>query len=129
MSSRFLKKNINRYISSGSEISKTATISEKDVYFEFPIHIAPNTSIAAAVQIGKYSFINSGSVIYPNVYIGSYVSLGRNVQIGLAQHPVDWLSSHTFQYGNGQFPNDDKFTSLKKQSHKMHKDTVVGSDV
>ena len=35
---------------------------------------------------------------HPNTKIGAFVSIGRNVSVGPGQHPIDWLSTSSFQY-------------------------------
>ena len=52
-----------------------------------------------AGKIGKYTFINKNCIIDKSVEsIGSYCSIAYGVKIGLASHPVSWVSSHPFCY-------------------------------
>ena len=125
----FEKELREKYIDLGCVISPSANISNKSVKLELPVHISPQVSIHSNCEVGKYSFINWCSIIFPNVKIGKYCSLGRDVQIGLAQHPTDWLSTHTFQYETSWFPKDADFTSVQKQRHTMHQAVTIGNDV
>lgn len=92
--------------------------------WESPIRFWGPVELGDGVHIGKYTYINSGS-IYPCVKIGRYCSIAKNVIIGANTHPLDWLSTHPFQY--------DK----KCQFNAFHtpvefddnKGSVIGNDV
>jgi len=115
--------------SCGNVISKSAMI-HKSVMVCCPVHLSPHSQIKNNVKIDKFSFINWDSVVYPNVYIGSYCSIGRGVQIGLARHPSDWLSTHTFQYNTGWFPNIESYKDIEREKkHIHHPKTNIGPDV
>ncbi|WP_417872064.1 CatB-related O-acetyltransferase [Winogradskyella sp.] len=47
-------------------------------------------------SIGAYSYIHDG--IYNRVEIGRYCSIGRNLVCLQPNHPIDWVSTHPFQY-------------------------------
>ncbi len=116
-------------VKSGAVISPTAML-DPSLRICFPVHISPRVQIKNGVSIDKFSFINWESIIYPNVYIGQYCSIGRNVQIGLANHPTDWLSTHTFQYNEGWFPNLPSYKKVKRtKKHLHHPKTKIGADV
>ncbi|WP_084224402.1 CatB-related O-acetyltransferase [Stenoxybacter acetivorans] len=119
----------NELIQCGSTISPSAML-HPTVSLCSPVHISPNVQIKNNVSIDKYTFINWNSVIYPNVYIGAYCSIGRGIQIGLANHPVNWLSTHTFQYNANWFNNIPEYQKLKRSKHHIHHPKVsIGSDV
>lgn len=52
------------------------------------------------VRIGAYSYgpCFRPGVFPPNVTIGRYVSIGPDVRIYRANHPIDWPSTHPFFY-------------------------------
>ncbi|WP_330848010.1 CatB-related O-acetyltransferase [Acinetobacter sp. ME22] len=112
----------------GSVISKSVMI-HPSVMICCPVHFSPRIQIKNDVRIDKFTFINWDTVVYPNVYIGSYCSIGRGVQIGLAHHPINWLSTHAFQYNSAWFPNIESYCSLKKNKHEEHFLTNIGADV
>ncbi|RYE53070.1 MAG: antibiotic acetyltransferase [Sphingobacteriales bacterium] len=117
------------HVSLGNMISKSAMI-HKSVMLCCPVHLSPHSQIKNGVKIDKFTFINWDSVVYPNVYIGSYCSIGRGVQIGLARHPSDWLSTHTFQYNTGWFPNIESYKGIiRNKKHMHHPKTSIGADV
>ncbi|WP_277395718.1 hypothetical protein [Aggregatibacter actinomycetemcomitans] len=47
-------------------------------------------------EIGDYSYLHKG--IFKNTQIGRYCSIATGVKIGLDNHPLNWLSTHPFQY-------------------------------
>ena len=98
---------------------------------ESPVHVGKNVELHANTILGKYTFINNDSIIYSNVKIGRYVSIGRNVEIGVAFHPLNFLSTHSFQYNAILFPNCEEYASLKKIKMKKwaHEPTLIGNDV
>lgn len=121
-------KTIETFRKQGAIISPSAMI-HTGAEFCFPVHISPQCQIKENVKIDKFSFLNWNTIIYTNVYIGSFCSIGRGVEIGLAQHPVDWLSTHSFQYNNGWFPDLIAYNFPRYHKHLHPKPVQVGSDV
>lgn len=111
-----------------SEISKSAVIKSMGG-LQHPVHISPDVVIHAECVIGAYSFINSNTVIYPHVTVGRYCSVAKNNEIGVANHPVNFLSTHTFQYHNAYFPKIDSFKVINRVSWRSHPETIIGNDV
>ena len=81
-------------------------IKEKKLYkqgkrknntYEFPIKLGQEVKVGRNVSIGRYSYIISGK-IYPNVQIGRYCSFALNVAIRASDHPINWLSTSSFQF-------------------------------
>ncbi len=54
--------------------------------------IGRNVEIGEGVEIGDWSYVNSGTLVGSGI-IGRYCSVSYDCQIGLGQHPVDWLST------------------------------------
>ncbi|WP_425461982.1 CatB-related O-acetyltransferase [Neptuniibacter pectenicola] len=81
------------------------------------------------VEIGRYTYINVASVVYGNVKIGRFCSIGRSVEIGLANHPSDYLSTHPFQVAKSLFMNDPYYASVQRKAWRFHKPTSIGNDV
>lgn len=126
----FTSLSLNEVKKFGGVISPSAFICD-DFKLCFPVHISPGAQIKNNVRIDRFTFLNWNTIVYPNVYIGAYCSIGRNVEIGLAAHPVDWLSTHSFQYSDGWFPNlkDYRSTANMSYKHLHHKKVNIGSDV
>jgi acetyltransferase-like isoleucine patch superfamily enzyme len=113
----------------GSTIGDNATISEKQVYLQLPVHISPRCQIHANTKLGKFSFINWDCTIFPHVEMGAFSSIGRGCQIGLANHPIHFLSSHQFTTGKSEFERFPAYANFKRLSFRRHVDTKIGHDV
>lgn len=112
-----------------SEIATSSVIS-KDASIEHPIHCAPQSQIHGATSIGKFLFLNFYSTIFPHVRIGRYCSIARFCEIGVAEHPLNYLSTHSFQYHAAQFPKLDVYKyGVKRVTWRAHQDTHIGNDV
>lgn len=116
------------WIKSGSKFGDKTSIGSK-TFLCNPVHISNNSVVHDEVRIDKYSYLNLNVCVFPKVYIGSYVSIARNVQIGVAKHPIDWLSSSAFQYSNRNFSEDYDHSSISRLNYVEHSDTKIGSDV
>ena len=73
---------------------------------EPPIRIS-ETRIFHDFSMGAFSYV-SGGFLY-HTHIGRYCSLSNQLHIGQGNHPVDWLSTHPFQYQAGIFDVRDTF--------------------
>lgn len=74
--------------------------------FEPPVRIS-ETRIFHDFSIGAFSYISGGFICH--THIGRYSSLSNELHIGQGNHPVDWLSTHPFQYQGGIFEMRDGF--------------------
>ena len=86
-------------------VAVTAGVA-KSSRLEHPLDIADYATVYGGTAIGKYTYINVGTVVYSNASIGRFCSIGRQVEIGTAKHPVDFLSTHPFQYASSLFMRD-----------------------
>lgn len=112
----------------GGRIAKTSFVG-KNAFLEIPVDIADNVTFYGGSSIGAYSYINVGSVVFGNVKIGRFCSIGRGVELGLAQHPVEYLSTHPFQVANSLFTRNKIYNSIKRVPWQFHKETIIGNDV
>lgn len=113
----------------GGRISIEAKIDSK-ININHPVYISPRVELHKNVEIGKYTFINYDTVVYKNVKIGRYCSIGRNCEIGLSSHPVEFLSTHLFQIkDNNLFSNAHGYEELNKIDWIEHKNVIIGNDV
>ncbi len=60
--------------------------------------IARHVEVGDNVEIGEYSYLNAGAEAASGV-IGRYCSIGPYAMIGLAEHPLDFLSTSPTLYG------------------------------
>jgi len=76
-------------------------------------------------EIGKYSYIAMFSWVI-NAEIGAFCSIGDNVYIGGAEHPINWAStSPAFEGVKNSYPKE-RFASLTLPPYKR---TIIGNDV
>lgn len=61
-----------------------------------------DVTIAGDVGIGAFSYLNGGT-LRGKVSIGRYCSIAEGLSIGAPNHPVDFLSTHPFQYDRTLF--------------------------
>ena len=68
--------------------------------FETPCMIGGAVNLKTPVQVGAFTTIDGGAGEgrISNVALGRYCSIAKNVNIGLPQHPTDWLSVSPRQY-------------------------------
>lgn len=103
----------------------------KEAGLELPVVISSNAEVHNNTQLGRYSAIGRNSIVYTNTTIGRYCSIGRYVEIGLPRHPVDWLSTHVFQFNKNSFKGDEELDKVnrRRRNELMHPETTIGSDV
>lgn len=77
--------------------------------------IGIDADIRSGVSIGDYSYVNKGTVIASGI-IGKYCSIGYNCQIGMFEHPVNYISSSKWIYHD---------TDWKE----IHTPPIIGNDV
>lgn len=112
-----------------SEISNSSHIA-KNAILEHPVHCAPNSQVHNGSSLGMFTFLNIGSVVYPHVNIGRYCSIARGCEIGVANHPMNFLSTHSFQYHAAQFPKYPIYKDgIKRKVWRAHNYTDIGHDV
>ncbi|ANH09175.1 hypothetical protein [Shinella sp. HZN7] len=65
---------------------------------ESPVWLAGNITMRGS--IGAYTFLRDGVRIAGQVaHIGRFCSIAPGVVIGDSNHPTEWLSTHSFQWG------------------------------
>lgn len=109
-------------------IAKSSQVSAK-AKIKHPIDIADGVVVYGSCAIDSFTYVNVGSVIFANTKIGAFCSIGRNAQIGLAKHPVDFLSTHPFQFSDGLFKHIKGYSQLQSTKWTFHQPTEIGSDV
>lgn len=103
------------------------------IEFEAPVVMQDVTSIRRYVRkIGGYTFFRGGS-LQSLSSIGRYCSVAPGLFIGGGNHPVDWLSTHPFQYAGQEFSfwPDAKTceTDLRMNMDILKSEPVIGHDV
>ena len=98
---------------------------------EEPVKLGPRVEVLKDTRIGRFSYLNAGTVVYPRVVIGRFCSIGRDCHLGVARHPMDFLSTHPFQRFPLKFPDDPDYAAVRHVKWKLDgwTDTRVGNDV
>ncbi|MDE1146078.1 MAG: CatB-related O-acetyltransferase [Azospirillaceae bacterium] len=83
--------------------------------------------------VGAFSYFNEGTIVW-NTTVGRFCSIAHRVVIGAPEHPVDWLSSHLFVFGDAGGPFGHGAQQLKDilGAESFEKDklrTTIGNDV
>ncbi|SHF98017.1 hypothetical protein SAMN05444339_1332 [Loktanella atrilutea] len=105
------------------EIEAPVRISESRIFHDF--------------SIGAFSYLTGG--FFYHTHIGRYCSLASDLHVGQGNHPIDWLSTHPFQYqrlkyvvGSGYADREIYYEDVEKADNstvvKPIK-TIIGSDV
>jgi len=110
------------------KISNSAIIAKNVTLADF-IYIGENVTIQSNSKIDNYSYINPNSIIYSNTKIGKFCSIGRNVEIGLPQHPTNFLSTHPFQASVDLFKEDRDYFDIKRVDWEFNGSVEIGNDV
>jgi len=111
-----------------SQIATNAIVKDTNL-LEHPVHIASKVELHNNVSIGRFSFINVGTVIYANTHIGKYCSIARNCEISLSNHPASMLSTHEFQYDNKLFKSLPGYRKKKMPFLAAQPRTIIENDV
>lgn len=92
-----------------------------DIEVEPPVRLG-RVTVRDHVKIGKQSYVSSG-LIFRNVSIGRYCSIGYNVLIGPEEHPTQYLTTRSF----GE--NDDYYQEMHSKKTKIGNDVWLGANV
>ncbi len=112
--------NIN-YLSRQTEIHQSAII-------ESPIRTYGFIQIKKDSEVGRFSYFNHNSTVFRGVKIGRYCSIGKNCQIGVYEHPLDWITTSPITYNMGlHFP--DYYGQFKNLKIKRSGPAFIGNDV
>jgi acetyltransferase-like isoleucine patch superfamily enzyme len=98
--------------------------------FETPSAVG-NTVFRGNCSIGYLSSIRQNG-IFSGTDIGRYCSIAPNAFVGGGGHPLNWLSTHSFQYSGGDiFKTDGAFSSIagKKRFSQPKGRVQIGNDV
>lgn len=116
--------------SAGGRVAPGTSISDK-AKLDGPVDLAHNVTIYQHCSVGRYTYINVGSVLFANCAVGRFCSIGRGVELGLARHPMGALSTHPFVVSGDLYKGDRMYAGLRRTQQRwvFHERTEVGSDV
>ena len=116
----------------GVELPLGRTRMSTKCRFEPPCRITGDAELKSPVCIGAFSSVDGvrGTGTLRNLKIGRYTSIGRHVDIGLTQHPTDWLSTCARQY-NDRYLGWERFLGRKVAAmpHEISSPVTIGNDV
>lgn len=87
--------------------------------------ISENVDLRKNVKIGDYSYINRGTLVASGE-IGKYCSVGYNCQIGIFEHPTNFISTSPHIYRNVYL---DKDRRPKWSEDDINYPPKIGNDV
>jgi acetyltransferase-like isoleucine patch superfamily enzyme len=95
-----------------------------------PVRLYGEVTVSENAQIGKYTNIGTRTLVAPGATIGNYCSISRDVEIGAANHPLEMLSTHSFQYNERHFPMQEyKKHKRIRPGRRSSGPTRIGNDV
>lgn len=89
--------------------------------------IAGNVAIGSRVSVGDHSYINSGSIVASGS-IGKFCSIGYLAQIGLPNHPVDFISTSPRTYGSDNVFGGPMYWDDYQTPPVIENDVWIGSN-
>lgn len=108
------------HVQSPGLVSRNATLEDGVCLYR-------NVKIQAGVHIGSNTYINDGSVVASGS-IGKYCSIGYNVQIGMYEHPIDFVTTSERIYHTCDAGTPCKeYREIKRPPH-IGNDVWIGSN-
>ncbi|MFS8184980.1 CatB-related O-acetyltransferase [Pseudovibrio denitrificans] len=124
-------------------MTDAAQLAEKGIFVQKVSRIHDTLTVEAPVRLtnaGIHGKCNVGAFTYfspegelRDTSIGRFCSIARNVAIAPSEHPLDWVSTHPFQYnGIPWFDADANWAELVNRELKWEDQgpqTTIGNDV
>lgn len=101
------------------------SLYDKTTHFSKNIYLALGTSLEGTI-VGDYTRIRQFSTIH-KTKIGRFTSISRNVRIGLAEHPINLISTNSVFYGHK--PHEIRSDWVKPIKFEERKEIEIGNDV
>ena len=92
----------------------------------FECMVARDVELGPNVTIGDYSYVNAGTIIASG-QVGKFCSIGYYCQIGMPDHPVDYLSTSPRTYGGRNIFNIPSFWDDYPSPPIIESDVWIGS--
>jgi virginiamycin A acetyltransferase len=84
--------------------------------------------LGPGVKIGDCSYVNSGTIIASGT-VGRFCSIGSNCQIGMADHPLEFLSTSPMLYGPRNVFGDGSHWEHYGEAPEVGSDVWIGAQV
>jgi acetyltransferase-like isoleucine patch superfamily enzyme len=103
---------------------------EKKARLECEAPVALGGQLIMRGKVGAYTYIRGGGRFAGVRRIGRYCSVAPGVVVGDGPHPLDWMSTHPFQWGDTlllpkSLRNATQFIEPNNQKERV----VIGNDV
>jgi len=95
-----------------------------------PTYLNRNTQVGPDAVVGRYFGMNESCFI-ARATVGHFCSIGARTAINPFNHPIDWLSTHEFQYHPNSFDWVEEYNSIERlaRTPEMFQAVTIGSDV
>jgi virginiamycin A acetyltransferase len=112
---------MDNYIAGSAKVDDSAAL-------EAPVRLYGSVTVREECAIGQFTFINSRSTLHMGTQVGRYCSIGKNVDVGAYEHPLQRLSTSPVSYNMlVHFP--DQAALLPQVELLRPMETRVGNDV
>lgn len=103
------------------------------VYLSGKLYISPTSRIYKRVKffnstIDDYSYVNENSFI-AHSHIGKFTSIGSNCELGLPEHPINFISTSPFTYSSENIFNITETFYPYSKEIKVGNDCWIGNNV
>ncbi|MGH0002048.1 CatB-related O-acetyltransferase [Pseudovibrio ascidiaceicola] len=120
----------SRLVEEGIELQKLSRIEDR-LITEAPVRLT-NAGIQGTCSVGAFTYFCPDGE-FRNTDIGRFCSIARNVAIAPSEHPLDWISTHPFQYNGipwfNKHPNWSSYAGSKLEWDGRGLRTTIGNDV
>lgn len=98
------------------------------LHYEPPVQLLGKVTVKAkSLRIGAATYLRDADIRVATE-IGRYCSFGGRLSIGEMNHPIDWLSTSSFQY-NGRFDDDPMFEGFEHEAMGDERTRIQGGPV
>jgi virginiamycin A acetyltransferase len=112
---------MDNYIAGSAKVDASAVL-------EVPVRLYGSVTVREGCKIGQFTFINSRSTLHLGTQVGRYCSIGKNVDVGAYEHPMQRLSTSPVSYNMlVHFPNQADLLPQVELLRPM--ETRIGNDV
>ncbi|HEX5865721.1 MAG TPA: CatB-related O-acetyltransferase [Casimicrobiaceae bacterium] len=95
-----------------------------------PLFLNKNSQVGPDVVVGKYFGMNENCFI-ARATAGSFCAFGARTAVNPFNHPMNWLSTHEFQYHPKSFDWVEEYNEISRleRTPEMFRHVTIGNDV
>lgn len=119
----------NDFANKGITFNKSRLRKNCFINYEYPVRLS-DCQIDCNVSIGAFTYIRGGRLAAVRS-VGRFCSIAPGFTIGDGEHPLDYLSTHPFQYKGTVFPFCHEYDDFQTTTKNRLQRTLgsIGSDV